>query len=165
MNPTTDDLVNIQQFIAESQLADGQTAQILAVNLTNIESQNHTVAHWHHCSLNALQNLPFDRRYDLALVMLDDWTADIQQGIVRLRDVLAKKVLIVCQQHEHMLRALGFSQVLSPQTSHTSHTFQIAQGTQHSQVWQFNILNYKHVPDWLNAKYWANPENFDKYRW
>ncbi|MCF3991384.1 DUF6231 family protein, partial [Pseudomonas aeruginosa] len=24
---------------------------------------------------------------------------------------------------------------------------------------------YKQVPDWLNAKFWANPENFGKYWW
>ncbi|MFO5894085.1 DUF6231 family protein, partial [Pseudomonas aeruginosa] len=23
----------------------------------------------------------------------------------------------------------------------------------------------KQVPDWLNAKFWANPENFGKYWW
>lgn len=33
------------------------------------------------------------------------------------------------------------------------------------QIWQFNLYDYKPRPDWLNAKYWANPENFDKYRW
>ncbi|WP_019673061.1 DUF6231 family protein [Psychrobacter lutiphocae] len=31
--------------------------------------------------------------------------------------------------------------------------------------WQFNLYDYKARPDWLNAKYWANPENYDKYRW
>ncbi|MGO3534472.1 DUF6231 family protein, partial [Pseudomonas helleri] len=24
---------------------------------------------------------------------------------------------------------------------------------------------YKQVPDWLNARFWANPENFGKYWW
>ena len=32
-------------------------------------------------------------------------------------------------------------------------------------IWQFNLYDYKPQPDWLNARYWANPENFDKYRW
>nr|WP_264480642.1 DUF6231 family protein [Psychrobacter sp. I-STPA6b] len=36
---------------------------------------------------------------------------------------------------------------------------------QHLSIWQFNLYDYKYRPDWLNAKYWANPENFDKYRW
>ncbi|MGV8865199.1 MAG: DUF6231 family protein, partial [Pseudomonas sp.] len=25
--------------------------------------------------------------------------------------------------------------------------------------------DYKQVPDWLNAKFWANPENYGKYWW
>ncbi|MFE1698566.1 DUF6231 family protein, partial [Acinetobacter baumannii] len=24
---------------------------------------------------------------------------------------------------------------------------------------------YKHVPDWFNSKFWANPENWNKFRW
>lgn len=32
-------------------------------------------------------------------------------------------------------------------------------------LYEYNILNYKNVPDWLNAKNWANPELWDKYRW
>lgn len=32
-------------------------------------------------------------------------------------------------------------------------------------VWQFNLYDYKPRPNWLNADYWANPENWDKYRW
>ncbi|WP_259740705.1 DUF6231 family protein, partial [Pseudomonas poae] len=27
------------------------------------------------------------------------------------------------------------------------------------------LLDYKQVPDWLNARFWANPENFGKYWW
>jgi hypothetical protein len=32
-------------------------------------------------------------------------------------------------------------------------------------LYEYNILNYKNVPDWLNAKHWANPELWDKHRW
>ncbi|MDP2225862.1 MAG: DUF6231 family protein [Moraxellaceae bacterium] len=32
-------------------------------------------------------------------------------------------------------------------------------------AWSFDIRHYKPVPDWLNPKFWANPENWDKYRW
>ncbi|MFP5429187.1 MAG: DUF6231 family protein, partial [Gammaproteobacteria bacterium] len=27
------------------------------------------------------------------------------------------------------------------------------------------LIGYKQVPDWLNARFWANPENFGKYWW
>ncbi len=32
-------------------------------------------------------------------------------------------------------------------------------------AWYFARNNYKKAPDWLNSRYWANPEKFDKYRW
>ena len=32
-------------------------------------------------------------------------------------------------------------------------------------VYAFDIYDYKLTPDWLNSKYWANPELFDKYWW
>lgn len=33
------------------------------------------------------------------------------------------------------------------------------------QVFEFDIRTYKSAPDWLNAKNWANPEQWDKNRW
>jgi len=35
----------------------------------------------------------------------------------------------------------------------------------HYQVFEFAIETYQAKRDWLNSKFWANPENFDKYRW
>ncbi|MDF2641417.1 MAG: hypothetical protein K0R45_689 [Pseudomonas sp.] len=32
-------------------------------------------------------------------------------------------------------------------------------------LFTYDLREYKQVPDWLNAKYWANPENFGKYWW
>ena len=32
-------------------------------------------------------------------------------------------------------------------------------------LFTYDLLDYKQVPDWLNAKFWANPENFGKYWW
>ncbi|WP_437882475.1 DUF6231 family protein [Pseudomonas sp. LRF_L74] len=32
-------------------------------------------------------------------------------------------------------------------------------------LFTYDIRDYKQVPDWLNAKFWANPENFGKYWW
>ena len=32
-------------------------------------------------------------------------------------------------------------------------------------VYLFDIETYKHTPDWLNARNWANPERWEKYRW
>lgn len=32
-------------------------------------------------------------------------------------------------------------------------------------LFTYDLAQYKAVPDWLNSKYWANPEMFDKYWW
>jgi hypothetical protein len=32
-------------------------------------------------------------------------------------------------------------------------------------VYYHDLYDYKDTPDWLNNRYWANPENWNKYRW
>ena len=32
-------------------------------------------------------------------------------------------------------------------------------------LFTYDLLEYKQVPDWLNSRFWANPENFGKYWW
>lgn len=38
-------------------------------------------------------------------------------------------------------------------------------GEQALTLFGYDLLEYKQAPDWLNAKFWANPENFGKYWW
>lgn len=33
------------------------------------------------------------------------------------------------------------------------------------QLFEYNIYSYKSVPEWLNNKFWANPNMWDKGRW
>lgn len=56
-----------------------------------------------------------------------------------------------------------------------SHTDFYAQALQVSEQFQreqqtltlftYDLLQYKQAPDWLNSRFWANPENFGKYWW
>lgn len=32
-------------------------------------------------------------------------------------------------------------------------------------LYLFQLYAYKSPPEWLNSRYWANPELFDKFRW
>jgi len=32
-------------------------------------------------------------------------------------------------------------------------------------LFTYDLREYKQVPDWLNSRFWANPENFGKYWW
>lgn len=135
------------------------TAICIGHDLTQI--QCHQSILWHHFSVSAFLNLPFQQRYDIGVVMLD--TAQMQgldprilsQILVKLRDLFAKRLVVVSRlQDEKLLRALGFTQLVDKMTHHADFA-----------LWQFNILTYKHVPDWFNSKFWANPENWDKFRW
>ncbi|WP_137818806.1 DUF6231 family protein [Pseudomonas sp. 2FG] len=38
-------------------------------------------------------------------------------------------------------------------------------GEQTLTLFTYDLREYKQVPDWLNAKFWANPQNFGKYWW
>lgn len=135
------------------------TALCIGQNLA--EYQLEPAIQWAYFNVSDFLNQPFKQRYDLALVILnssDYLSVTLQhksQILVKLRDLMAKTIVVVAtNQDAALLRALGFTQLIER-----------VQSEQDFAIWQFNILNYKQVPDWLNAKYWANPENWDKYRW
>ncbi|AXY60258.1 DUF6231 family protein [Acinetobacter sp. WCHAc010052] len=136
-----------------------QTALCIGQNLTQYD--NNQAIQWQYFNATDFLNLPFTQRFDLAFVLLDtDEMASItlqhkSQLLVKLRDLMAKKIVVLCQrQDEQLLRSLGFTQLIDK----TTHDSDFA-------LWQFNILTYKHVPDWFNSKFWANPENWNKFRW
>lgn len=127
----------------------------------NPQAASHLAVQWDYFNVNDILNLPFTQRYDFALLdltgpdmaMLEQ--ALILQVLVKLRDLLARHIVIIGQRsHEQLLRSLGFTQLLQEIVPDSP-----------IRLWQFNILAYKDVPDWLNSKYWANPQNWDKYRW
>lgn len=151
-----------EQNVITSMLDDLSSEQPIHTALCigqNID-QNSAIQ-WHYFSVNAFLSLPFTQRYDLGFVIFD--TAEMQnisetekaQVLVRLRDLMAKRIVVFSKrQDEKLLRSLGFTQLIDK----TLHEADFA-------LWQFNILTYKHVPDWFNSKFWANPENWDKFRW
>lgn len=135
-----------------------QTALCLGKNLS--QDHQHSIQ-WSYFNVTEYLKLPFTQRYDLGFVLLNtvefvDVTEQQKvQVLVKLRDLMAKRIVVVSQlQDEQMLRSLGFTQLIDK----TTHDQDFA-------LWQFNILTYKHVPDWFNSKFWANPENWNKFRW
>lgn len=152
-----DDL-SLQQPISTA-LCIGQNIE--ASPKHNNQAPDQPSIQWQYFSVSDFLSLPFTQRYDLGFVLFD--TAEMQnissqqksQLLVRLRDLMAKRIVVVSQlQDEQLLRALGFTQLIDK----TTHGKDFA-------LWQFNILTYKHVPDWFNSKFWANPENWNKFRW
>ena len=136
-----------------------QTALCIGQNLEQYD-QNQSIR-WAYFNVTEFLSLPFTQRYDLGFVVLDNTEmsslSDVTkaQFLVKLRDLMAKKLVVVAtEQDNKLMRSLGFTQLIE----------KLAQGNDLA-IWQFNILNYKHVPDWFNSKYWANPENWNKFRW
>jgi hypothetical protein len=136
-----------------------QTAVCIGQNLAQQDDDRSII--WDHFNVTEFLNLPFTKRYDLGFVLLDAVEiSQIQahqksQMLVRLRDLMAKRIVVVSRhEDEQLLRSLGFTQLIDK----TTHNENFA-------LWQFNILTYKHVPDWFNSKFWANPENWNKFRW
>ena len=98
------------------------------------------------------------QRYEVALVAatLEALApAAARELLAALRDRLAAHVVLWLDTarapvDEEALRALGY-RILA------------RDGTQ--LLGGFDLYDYKDRPDWLNAKYWAHPELWEKYRW
>ncbi|MHA7835400.1 MAG: DUF6231 family protein [Algiphilus sp.] len=80
----------------------------------------------------------------------------LERELAALRDLYAQAVLALADAHCPLAppqwRSLGFL----PHW-HDEKAGLTLQG--------FNLYDYKHRPDWLNAKHWANPDLWDVYRW
>ena len=100
----------------------------------------------------------FQERFDLIWLSegaLDDSEGQSDRLIAKCRDQLTSRVVVETSPHHqpthdpHYL-ALGFVRCAVTE----DHVYYL-----------FDIKTYKPVPDWLNPRFWANPENWDKYRW
>ena len=59
------------------------------------------------------------------------------------------------------IRALGFRRLpLKDETSSGQ-----PRDTDEERLYYFDIFDYKDVPDWLNSRFWSNPDMWDKSRW
>lgn len=111
-------------------------------------------------SLSALQNLG---RFDLVLVINALKQLEKSEGeqlLGRLRNVHAKRLLLSHQPCEQW-PLNGFFAFAMTELNH----YQADDIHPEQQLFEYNIHSYKSVPDWLNNKFWANPNMWNKYRW
>lgn len=127
-------------------------------------------------TLLALSQQPVSERYELVCFWLPTLSAEILQQyiplLMRYRDLYAAHLLIAIDSSID-LKAYGFTPFdivnepflatdnLYPKDSLLLMTNPSISAT----LWQFNLYDYKQLPNWLNADYWANPENWGKHRW
>lgn len=120
----------------------------------------------HLSTLPELNTKQLSQRYQLACFWLPNLSPDILQAsiplLMRYRDLYAAHLLIVLDSTLE-LRAYGFTPLnLLGDTRLPSSSSNLPASLT---LWQFNLYDYKRLPNWLNADYWANPENWDKHRW
>lgn len=111
-------------------------------------------------TIDEFSRLEFSQRYDLAIVVLENLATDQVNNanasvIMSCRDLFARHCLVFapCEQN---LTAFGFTKFDSQKMTVDDCDYY---------AWQFNLFDYKHLPDWFNSRFWANPENWNKFRW
>jgi len=115
-----------------------------------------------------LARLDRERHADVAVIAgglehLDRATANAV--IARLRDLHNARLLVLLPEkpgehdisHWDLADLSGLGLRLEARTSNSDGETLLLYG--------FDIANYKRTPDWLNARHWANPEQWGKHRW
>lgn len=122
-------------------------------------------------TLSKLFHQPVPERYTLACFWLPTLSLELLQQyiplLMRYRDLYAAHVLIALDDTVD-LKAYGFTpfDVLNEQPLENKVINKAKSASSDSAtLWQFNLYDYKQLPNWLNADYWANPENWGKNRW
>ncbi|MGA8132653.1 MULTISPECIES: DUF6231 family protein [Pseudomonas] len=102
------------------------------------------------------------RRFDLALVVdcLEHLPKrDGRQLLGGIRNLNASRIAVLVDMAASGWQDSDFF-ALALQNSE-----RFARDEQVLTLFTYDLKEYKQVPDWLNAKFWANPENFGKYWW
>lgn len=127
----------------------------------------------HLSTLSELTQQQLLKRYELACFWLPTLSAELLPQyiplLMRYRDLYAAHLLIAIDSTID-LKAYGFTpfDILDQPSLKANSTNDIdlsLPATSSSTLWQFNLYDYKQLPNWLNADYWANPENWGKHRW
>ena len=121
----------------------------------------------HHCQIDRTPSAPLpaeltNRRYDLALVAdcLEHLPKrDGLQLLGGIRNLNASRIAVLVDLNACDWQATDFF-ALALQIS-----ARFERDEQTLTLFTYDLLDYKQVPDWLNAKFWANPQMFGKYWW
>ena len=127
----------------------------------------------HLSTLSELTQQPLLDRYELACFWLPTLSAELLPQyiplLMRYRDLYAAHLLIAIDSTID-LKAYGFTpfDILNEPSVKAGSNGDIdlsLSAASSPTLWQFNLYDYKQLPNWLNADYWANPENWGKHRW
>lgn len=155
------------QEVLGSQLAELLPARLLCVGESRLPVvEAYRAAHpehlVRHCHAGPLPEVAAQERYDLALFSdcLEHLAKpDAEQLVGGVRNLNASRISVLvdlnaCDWSENDFYALAMQRVARFQRPGQELT-----------LFGYDLLNYKQVPNWLNARFWAHPENFGKYWW
>ncbi|MEZ7502769.1 DUF6231 family protein [Psychrobacter sp. Arc29] len=138
---------------------------------TNVKDDSNVSAEaWHVSTLPELAKQHVLERYELACFWLPILSQELLHQyiptLMRYRDLYAAHLLVALDSSID-LKPYGFTpfDILSEPSLDISDIESITSSTVSATLWQFNLYDYKQLPNWLNADYWANPENWGKHRW
>lgn len=102
---------------------------------------------------NLIENLPYEKGEHL---------------IAQVRDIHAREMLLILPVSQPVNKADESTENKNgwqPAQLISLGMKQVAVFDHNVHAYYYALETYKKVPDWLNNKYWANPERFNKYRW
>ena len=108
--------------------------------------------------LESLQNIA---EIDLAIISEITDTLDkshAMQWLGLIRNYYAKHIIVIAEKDPASQQGWQLADYLAMGMK------QVGSSEQHH-VFSYAIENYQPKREWLNSQFWANPENFDKYRW
>lgn len=125
-------------------------------------AQAHPDCQMDHAPAGALPPALAGQRYDLALLVdcLEHLPRrDGLQLLGGIRNLNSSRLAVLVDLQASQWQETDFFSL----ALQAREKFQREEQTLH--LFTYDLLDYKQVPDWLNAKFWANPENFGKYWW
>lgn len=140
---------------------------------TSLKNLDNKKGKTHLSTLSELTQQQLPERYELACFWLPNLSAELLPQyiplLMRYRDLYAAHLLIALDSTLD-LKAYGFTpfDILSEPSLKDAGSRAIHASSSTDSLptlWQFNLYDYKQLPNWLNADYWANPENWGKHRW
>ncbi|QRY81879.1 class I SAM-dependent methyltransferase [Pseudomonas sp. PDNC002] len=115
-----------------------------------------------HADAGALPAELAAKRYDLALLAdcLEHLPRrEAQQLVGGIRNLNSNRVAVLVDLDAAQARDADFYALAMQASERFQREAQVLT------LFTYDLREYKQVPDWLNAKFWANPENFGKYWW
>lgn len=145
----------IEQFKGQKQLIVGETAKTICQSLQDNRSETLTKPF----SLSQFDTLP--PSLDVAIISdIVENLPQIQavQWLSRLRNQYSPHILIIVDNLKSTEQGWELTDYLALGLKKRGHVDVYT-------LYTYEIENYQFEKDWLNSRYWANPENFNKYHW